>query len=374
LQARQVRGALRLGVNEVAFDDVEGTLGGGRAKAQFSLKRGSEGLEARGQIALIGADAAAVLQNDGRPVVSGQLGLQVDYEGSGLSPASLIGSLSGTGLLTLENAQLTALDSRAFRAAIRAADQSVALDASKVRDVVATVLDGGALNVPRLDAPLTINAGQARIGPTIAQGQGADLTITGSADLSDLSLDARLTLTGPVIEGTTTRPDILVTLKGPLTTPKRTIDVSALSGFLMLRAVERQSRQIDSIEQDRRDAERREADRREAERKEAERRANESASVPPPTPAALPTEPAIEDAPSAAPVAPPRASRPRPAQPQAMPQPPGSANRPPPLPPPLNIGPAPGASAKPAPKSAQQPQSPPPAPRSALDVLFGVQR
>jgi large subunit ribosomal protein L24 len=51
--------------------------------------------------------------------------------------------------------------------------------------------------------------------------------------------------------GATTRPEILVLLKGPLSVPKRTVDASALSGFLMLRAVERQSRQIDTIEAER---------------------------------------------------------------------------------------------------------------------------
>jgi uncharacterized protein involved in outer membrane biogenesis len=370
LIARQMRGVLRLGPNEVAFDDVEGVLAGGRAKASFTLRRASEGLEARGLISLTGADAAALLAGEGRPAITGLVGIQLEYEGSGLSPASLIGSLRGTGLITLENAQLSALDPKAFRAAIRATDQSAALDAAKIRDVVATVLDGGSLAVPRLDAPVTINAGQARIGPTIALGQGADLTIAASSDLSEISLDARLTLTGPVIEGTSVRPDVLVLLKGPLVAPRRTVDVSALSGFLMLRAVELQSRQIDSIEQERRDAERREAretERREAERRDAERAMNETGSVPPTTSSALPAPP--EDT---APGIPSRVGKPRAVPTQPLPRPSANADRAPPLPPPLHIGPAPGAAPRPAAaaKSAQQP----PAPRSALDILFGVQR
>jgi large subunit ribosomal protein L24 len=201
-------------------------------------------------------------------------------------------------------------------------------------------------------------------------GQGADLTIAASADLSELSLDARLTLTGPVIEPTSVRPDILVLLKGPLVTPARTVDVSALSGFLMLRAVERQSRQIDVIEQERREAERRDIERRETERREAERRegdraASETGSVPPTVSTTLPAT-NDETNPAA------RTGKPRPAPAQSLPRPSANADRAPPLPPPLHIGPTPGAAAKPAPaaKSAQQP----PAPRSALDFLFGVQR
>ncbi len=102
-----------------------------------------------------------------------------------------------------------------------------------------------------------------------------------------------LTLSGPTIaEGSNTiRPEILVALKGPITAPKRTIDVSTLAGFLMLRSVERQAKTLDVIEAERRtpsgangtrEAERREAERRDAERRELEARAAAAAAAMPP--------------------------------------------------------------------------------------------
>jgi len=385
LIARQVRGALRLGNGEVSIDAVEGTLAGGRASGQLALRRGVDGLEARGSFALLNADAGAVLPSDGKPVIAGRIGLRAEFEGSGLSAASLVGSLKGAGLITLEDAQISGLDPKAFNAAIRAADHAAAVDSGKIRDIVTTVLDGGALAVPLLDASFTLAAGQARVGPTRAQGQGADLIIAASADLAVASLDMRLTLSGPVIAeaGATTRPEILVLLKGPPSGPKRTVDASALSGFLMLRAVERQSRQIDTIEAERRDAERREAERKEAERKEAERReaAAQSAPAPTPVPAALPAPQVPEDVAPGSIITPERQTRPRPTSPPMRPPP--ATDRAPALPPPLNIGPAPGTgkstqTPRPAGEAAAkgvQPQAaPPPPPRSALDILFGVQR
>ena len=293
LIARQVRGALRLGNGEVTIDNVEGTVAGGRASGQLAMKRGGDGLEARGKFALSNADASALLPSEGKPLLAGRIGLQAEFEGSGLSAASLVGSLKGAGTITLEDAQISGLDPKAFNAAIRAADHASAVEAGKIRDIVATVLDGGALAVPLLAAPFTLTAGQARVGPTRAQGQGADLVIAASADLAENVLDARLTLFGPSIAdgSATTRPEILVLLKGPASAPKRTIDVSMLSGFLMLRAVERQSRQIDTIEAERREAERREAERREVERKEAERKEaerREAAARSAPAPVARP--------------------------------------------------------------------------------------
>jgi large subunit ribosomal protein L24 len=309
--------------------------------------------------------------------------VQAEFEGNGRSPASLIGSLKGAGLITLEDAQLAGLDPRAFGAAVRAADQSVAIDPAKIRDVVASVLDAGALAVPRLDAPLTINAGQARIERTLMQAQGADLIMSASADLAAGSIDARLTLAGPKLDdGEATRPEILLTLRGPLGAPKRTVDVSMLTGVLTLRAVERQSRQIDTIEAERREAERREAERKEAERREAERRASQARAAPAPPPA---SQPAPDEVTATAPAQPPVAApslRPRPTAPQT--RPPAAtapADRAPALPPPLNIGPAPGPGATSGQVLPRQtgeakgtPGLPAPAPRSALDALFGVQR
>ena len=171
LTGRQMRGTLRLAAGEIALENIEGTLAGGRASGQLVLRRGAEGLASRARLALAGADAAAMLPGEGKAPLIGRLGLQADVEGSGLSPASLIGSLSGAGTITLEDAQISGLDPKAFNAAIRAVDQGLAVDAPRIRDIVATVLDGGRLAVPRLDAALAINAGQARIGQRLFSGR-----------------------------------------------------------------------------------------------------------------------------------------------------------------------------------------------------------
>jgi uncharacterized protein involved in outer membrane biogenesis len=382
LAGRQVRGSVRMGAGEITVDATEGTLAGGRASGQLVLRRGPEGLSARARMVLANADASALVPSEGKAVVSGRFGLQAEVEGSGLSPASLIGSLSGTGTIVLEDAQISRLDPKAFNAAVRAVDQGHAIEARKIHDIVGTVLDGGPLAVPRLDAAIAVNAGQARISPTVVYGQGADLLLAGGADLADGSVDARLTLTGPIIaEGANSiRPEILVALRGPLAAPRRTIDLSALSGWLMLRSVERQATRIDAMEAERIGAERREAERREAERRDAEAKAITSAA-----PAALPAPLIVDEtaSPPAIAAPPARPARPRPAVIPARPAA-TTGEQAPALPPPLNIGPAPGASksgrpAQPPGAAAANPQAPAPppppaAPRSALETLFGLQR
>ena len=369
VSGRQVRGALRLDGGEATFEDVEGTLAGGRFSGNLTLRRVPEGLNARARIALNGADAAGLLPGDGKPALAGRISLQAEVAGGGLSPASLVGALGGSGTIAIEDAQLASLDPKAFGAAIGASERGIAIDAGRIRDIVSTVLDGGYLVVPRLDAAFAVNAGQARVGQTLFYGQGADIVLAGGADLAEGTIDARLTLLGPAIqEGTTqVRPEILVMLKGPMLAPKRTVDVAALSSLLMLRSVERQSRRLDVIEAERREFERRDAERREAERKEAERREAEARAITSTVPAALPAPQVIDEAATPATPQSQKPPRPRIAVPPAP-------QRAPELPPPLNIGPPPGAKSAPRPPAGQGAQLPPPPPRSALDSLFGLQR
>ena len=80
--------------------------------------------------------------------------------------------------------------------------------------------------------------------------QRADLAVSGSVNLADAALEGRLTLFG--MGGTNapanTRPEITIGLKGPVDTPKRSIDVAALSSWLALRAVEQQSKKLEALE------------------------------------------------------------------------------------------------------------------------------
>src|SRR4029077_14547436 len=169
-----------------------------------------------------------------------------------------------------------------------------------------------------------------------------DLAVSGSVNLAEAAIDARLTLVGSGGAGAPadTRPEIGIALKGPIDTPKRTIDVVALTSWLALRAVEQQSKKLDVLEG--------------------------RAPVPPPVPAAVNTT---------------SAPQPKPAAPAAE----GVQA----LPPPIDIRPAPTPQAPRAPRSKPQPgaaatqgapaqaQKPPPAParlRSLSEILFGFGR
>jgi large subunit ribosomal protein L24 len=295
----------------------------------------------------------------------------------------------------LENGRLARLNPAAFDAVIRAVDQGLPIETTRVRDKMDAALAGGGLAVAQAEGTVAINAGQARLSNAVVRAQGADVALSGSIDLADGSIDGRLNLFGAGGAGApaNTRPEVVIALKGPVDTAKRSLDVTTLASWLALRAVEQQSKKLDVLEG-----------------RASPVAAAPPASVPPPPaapPSAAPTvaappaaappvsegtaalvepsqsAPAIESTPPKAARTEPETSRSRPARTPiaAKPKPAApAAEQLQPLPPPVDIRPAPAPRAPRAHPgtaatqgAARQPPAPPapPRPRSLSEILFG---
>jgi hypothetical protein len=98
-------------------------------------------------------------------------------------------------------------------------------------------------------APIEISAGRARIGKLVTPPQASELAAAGSLDLVDQTLDASITLLGTASGvGGQQRPEVSVSLKGPLAAPKRTIDVGPLVSWLTMQAVDREAKRLEAEE------------------------------------------------------------------------------------------------------------------------------
>ena len=111
-------------------------------------------------------------------------------------------------------------------------------------------LASGSLPVTLAEGAITVSAGQTRLSNTTVRAANADLAVSGILNLADGALDARLILFGTAGPDapSNTRPEVMISLKGPLEAPRRTIDVAALASWLALRAVEQQSKKLDVLE------------------------------------------------------------------------------------------------------------------------------
>jgi hypothetical protein len=292
--------------------------------------------------------------------------VQIVADATGRSPAALIGSLAGTGTVSLAAGEIAGFDPQAINAVIRAVDQETTIDAAKVRDITAAALERGNLRVARADAAFTVAAGDARLSTAILHGDGADLSATGHFNLADRHLDTRLTFSASAAAASSAgRPEVYVAVRGPLGATQRTIDATTLSAWLTLRAVDREARRIDALEAGRTPA---------LVPNEAPPPATGTAVVPPPVPATVAPRPTAPPPRRPAPSTRPEASAaPGTAAPALPPpiniRPPGNANSPPPRPK------APGpAAAQPKAAPARAAPEPPADERSLLERLFGSQR
>jgi hypothetical protein len=269
---------------------------------------------------------------------AGRASMQMTLASQGRSASALTGALSGSGTVTLESAGITGLDPRAFDVAIRASDAGQATDDSRLRKIVEPVLASGALLVASAQIPFTIRDGRLRVGATTLDGEVARAVVSGGYDIPADQADIRATVALAAVGQANSRPEIQVFIAGSPDAVDRTVDVAALSSWLAVRAIDRETRRLDSIERGE------------------------------PTPAAIPTsippvigEPSIVAPDAALPSLPsseipppgrdPRRFPPKPKV--SSPRPPAATNTPvfsqqvAPLPPPIDVRPAPSVVARP---------------------------
>jgi uncharacterized protein involved in outer membrane biogenesis len=250
LIASDLNGVARFRPSEIVLDNLDGNIAGGRLNGRLSFRHDADGLVGHGHIELADADAATLLQADNKTVAA-RLTLKFDADSIGATPAALVGSLHGGGSIALADAHLAGLDAAAFAAAMHAADRANAIEPSKIQAAVNAALANGRLAVPQGDAAMTITGGKVGVANVTLHAQdGSALALAGALDLNTGAIDARLTLSGepPAHALIRTRPELAVALKGPLAAPARTVDVSALTGWLALRAAELQTRRLESLE------------------------------------------------------------------------------------------------------------------------------
>jgi uncharacterized protein involved in outer membrane biogenesis/tetratricopeptide (TPR) repeat protein len=249
LSVRDLHATLQIEPSRVVLDDVDGALAGGTVSGRLVLQSGPDGLVTDGRLGLRGVEMVSMLPGDG---VSGRLTLEATITGTGRSPVALMGALRGDGSFTAENATIARLDPRAFNAVVRGADDGSPMEPAALAERVDAALAGGALVVPHAQGAITVAGGTARVVDTL-HSQGADLALSANVDLGAGLIDATMTLTGPsgLAPPEAGRPELEIALQGPVDSPRRTLDVGPLGGWLSLRAIALNARRLEAAEAER---------------------------------------------------------------------------------------------------------------------------
>jgi uncharacterized protein involved in outer membrane biogenesis len=343
-ELRPVSGVIKGDGQSLTFDNLKGAIGGGEATADVEARQTLNGVALNARLQFSSVDGSA-LRYRALAMPAGRASMQMTLASQGRSASALAGALSGSGSLTLESARIAGLDPRAFDVAIRASDTGQATDDVKLRQFVEAALSAGVLSVASAQIPFNIKDGRLRISATTLDAEGARAIVSGGYDIAADQTDIRAALASTTAGSATARPEIQVFAVGSPDALDRTVDVAALSSWLAVRAIDRETRRLDSIE-----------------RGEVPPPAL-PASIPPPAMALPPAEPPpaakLPDLPISEVPVPgrdPRRAAPKPrlsAPPPALPLPsnaPVVSQQVAPLPPPIEVRPAPGPVAKPKPR------------------------
>jgi large subunit ribosomal protein L24 len=246
-ELRPVSGIVKSDGQSLVFDGLKGGIGGGEANASIDARQTASGLALNARLQLTAVDGAA-LHYRALAMPAGRASMQMTLASQGRSASALTGALSGSGTVTLESARVAGLDPRAFDVAIRASDAGQATDDIRLRKIVEPVLSGGALSVASAQIPFTIRDGRLRVGATTLDAEGARVIVSGGYDIPADQADIRATVASAGAGQAASRPEIQVFAAGSPDALDRTVDVAALSSWLAVRAIDRETRRLDSIE------------------------------------------------------------------------------------------------------------------------------
>lgn len=248
LDLRPIGGTIRSDGRGLTFENLTAGIGGGQVKGEMAVRPSAEGMNVSGRIQLSGVEGAT-LRYRNLSMPAGRISAHMTFNGSARSPSALLTALSGTGAVNLEKAALAGLDPRAFDVAQQASDQGTARDDMMLGAIVAPALSAGKLPVATAELPVTLRDGQLRVASTNMTGEGAQLNLSGGYDIVADQIDIRAVLSASRPEAATIgRAEIGVLVFGSPDKPERSVDVAALSSWLGLRAIDRETKRLDAIE------------------------------------------------------------------------------------------------------------------------------
>jgi hypothetical protein len=252
---KDLAGTAKFEPSGFSLADVTGRMADGRLALDVDVRRERAGLSLRSRVKLTNADVPILLAGALRVPAAGRISLDADLQGQGLSPASLVGSVTGAGNITAENLEVSGLDPNAADAVINALeiDRGLASNPGRVAQIANGGLDAGKLKVPLAIAPVVIADGRAQLDKFSASAQNTDISGSISLTLTDWQLNARVALTAPPRKNAPAaeRPVMAVTVRGPLAAARRSVDVTNLIGWATMRAVDQEAKRLDDAEKER---------------------------------------------------------------------------------------------------------------------------
>lgn len=246
-ELRPVSGVVKGDDHSLTFDAMKGKIGDGDATASLHVGQTAEGVALNANVQFTNVEGSA-LQYGALAMPAGRTSARITLASRGRSASAMAGALSGDGIVTLDHARISGLDPHMFEIAINGNVERGSDDA-RLQEIVGQSLSAGPLSVVSAQIPFTVRDGRLRVSPTPLDGEGAQAIVSGGYDITSDQVDMRAGLASTLTGAANDRPQVQIFAVGPSHAINRAIDVTALSSWLAVRSIDRESRRLDSIEQ-----------------------------------------------------------------------------------------------------------------------------
>ncbi|WP_316188642.1 AsmA family protein [Bradyrhizobium sp. SZCCHNS1054] len=245
-ELRPIGGTIKSDGQSLTVENLKGRLGGGDVAATLDARPNANGLALSGRLELSNVDGNA-LHYRSLAMPAGRISAQMALASEGRSVQALTSAFAGNGTVTLDGVSIPGLDPRAFDVALRAFDAGQITDDVKLRQIVEPLLTTGSLAVASAQIPFVIRDGRLRVSATTLDAKDARAIVSGGYDIPADQADIRASLITTTIGNESSRPEIQLFVVGTPDGLQRSVDVTSLSSWLAVRAIDRETRRLDAI-------------------------------------------------------------------------------------------------------------------------------
>ncbi len=264
--------AVGLKVDEVSFGGDITSYNSGFAITSDNKKLGIEILDAgilggilSGVVNIANSEGAVVLdgrmqleeaaleeflwQPQDRVAAIGSFNMTTEFVGNGKSMTDVMASLTGGGVLQAAKGEIRGINPNAFLKTMRAMDAGLELEEDKIKDVFVGLLPAGDLPFNLVEGAFSIVSGAVRANSMALDAGKVKAFGNMAVDLNNMLIDSewdmRIDLGPNNVVGA--EPQVGLHFEGPLEAPELGVDVSPLTGFLTIRAYDREVQRIENM-------------------------------------------------------------------------------------------------------------------------------
>ena len=197
--------------------------------------------------------APFIWQRDGRSIANGLLDVNFNVETQGRSMAGLVSGLSGNGTFTLRDAVLNYINPEAFELVVRAVDAGLELKEEDIEKAFVSHMDAGSTRVTRLEGAFRVAGGALRANNIEAEAEILQSRGNLMLDLSAQTINGDWSIkVEPNEEDAVTgaQPEVGLVFSGDIGAPIRMVDVAPFTGYLSIRAFEREVDRVERLQAD----------------------------------------------------------------------------------------------------------------------------